>query len=162
MSKTIPRNNHDKTPDQETTQGLGDQSRDPNAETRPPRVRMQGTLNLDYPEHLLDRQNFQYRWFNDDPSKPGRINAAKAAYWEPVLQDGAPVKRPSGSSTLFLMQLPMQYWLEDKALKREKIQATMATETTLAANEYAPDAQGNREGGTSARVSQTTNSNPFA
>ena len=157
----IPRNDASKTENQATTQGLGNQSRDPNAETRPPRVAMQGSLNLDYPEDQLDRVNFAYRWFLDDPNKPGRIERAKRAYWEHKQDDGKNVTRPAGSATHYLMQLPMEYWLQDKQLKREKNLATMTEEARLGANEYAPTAQGHREGGESARVSQSSNDNPY-
>lgn len=160
-NKVIPRNQGDKTADQATTQGLGNQSRDPNAETRPPRVAMQGSLNLDYPESELDRANYAYRWFLDDPAKPGRIETAKRAYWEHKVDDGKNVTRPAGNATHYLMMLPMEYWLEDRQLKRERNLATMTEEARLGAGEYAPDAQGRREGGESARVSQSTSDNPY-
>jgi|TARA_R110000796_G_scaffold161824_1_gene278553 hypothetical protein len=157
----LPRNDGSKTNNQSVTQGLGNQSRDPNAENRPPRVAMQGSLNLDYPESRLDRENFAYRWFLDDPIKPGRIESAKRAYWDHCEDDGVKVTRPAGNATHYLMRLPMNYWLEDQQLKREKNLATMSEEAQLGANEYAPTASGRREGGESSRVSQSSSDNPY-
>lgn len=163
MSKdnVIPRKQGDKTADQATTQGLGASSRDPNAETRPPRVAMQGTKNLDYPESQLDREKYAYRWVLDDPAKPGRVDSFKRAYWEHKQDDGVNVSRPAGAATHYLMMLPIEYYKEDQKLKRDKNLATMTEEARLGANEYAPTAQGHREGGESARVSQSTSDNPY-
>jgi hypothetical protein len=123
---------------------------------------MQGSLNLDYPESKLDKKSYAYRWFLDDPNKPGRIETAKRAYWEHVSDEGENVCRPSGNSMHYLMKLPREYYIEDKDLKRQRVLSTMAEEARLGANEYAPTASGQREGGESARVSQTTSDNPYS
>lgn len=128
---------------------------------RPKRVPIRPGTNLDYPEDRLDREKFAYRWFLDHPSRPGRIQQAIAAYWEHTQENGANVQRPSGSGQQFLMKLPIMYWNEDQELKRERNRANMAQENELGPNEYAPDAQGRREGGTSARTSNVSSGNPY-
>ena len=155
-SETLPRNTASQTTDQQNAQGIQASSRNPNEGARPPRVRLKGNLKLDYPKQKLDLVNFHYRWFEDNPTKPGRIQSAIDAYWEYHEEDGKKVTRPSGANTMYLMKLPMEYYEEDMELKRQDVGRTIAEQMTLGANEYAPDNKGNPEGGKSARVSQVT------
>lgn len=165
MSNSRKRQASNATSEQEATHGLqSGNPRDPNAETRPARIQMGHGLNLDATNIEMDESKYKYRWFLDDPQKPGRIIAAKAAYWEHVtMSDETNVCRPSGNSTFFLMRLPLQYWEEDLKLKKEKVMATMDSNAQVGAGEYAPDAQtGKGEGGTSAILERSSSENPFA
>lgn len=137
-----------------------DDKRNPNKNARPARVPIRPGTNLDYPEAKLDREKFAYRWFLDHSSRPGRIQQAKAAYWEHKQEDGVNVQRPAGAGQQFLMQLPMEYWQEDQELKRQRNRANMAQDNEIGENEYAPDSQGRSEGGTTARTS-VSGGNPF-
>ena len=136
--------------------------RSPNADARPARVLLSRGGKLDIAEHKLDDKNYRYYWFLDDPQKPGRVQAAVAAYWEHVTNaQGQAITRPSGSNTHYLMRLPMKYAMEDLELKREKVRATMDKETSIGRNEYAPDQRGRAEGGTSA-LSRNSSGNPYS
>ena len=119
---------------------------------RPPRIRMGVGQNLSVSEELLDRDKFAYRWFAENNTKGGRVAAAKGAYWEHVDVDGSNLSRPSGEDTLYLMRLPIEYYEEDQQLKRQRVQATMDSETGIGAGEYTPD------GSNSAIKRQTSNS----
>jgi hypothetical protein len=136
--------------------------RSPNKGVRPPRVRLTQGGKLDVAEHKLDDKNYRYYWFLDDPQKPGRIQAAIAAYWEHVTNSqGQAITRPAGANVHYLMRLPMEYALEDLELKREKVRATMDKEASLGVNEYAPDQKGRAEGGTSA-LTRHSSGNPYS
>lgn len=126
--------------------------RDPNAGKRPKRQRLGiADLKLNYPEHLLDRQKFNYHWALDDPSKPGRIDSLIARYYEHEMVNGKKVMRPAGANTHFLMKLPMKFYLEDKADKKQKILARSGEQNKIGANEYAPNPKtGEGEGGETA------------
>ena len=110
---------------------LGGDDRDPNLETRPPRVRLQGGKKLAFEDVEFERGKFHYYAFLDDPGRPGRINNAKAAYWETVYNvHGQPATRPAGQGTHVLMKLPLKYWKEDLDFKKQQVTRRMATKDT--------------------------------
>ena len=115
---------------------------------RPPRISMSNMKKLDIPESLKE-SGFYYRWFQD---RDGRINQAKAAYYESVVDEqGNNYTRASGPYTMHLMRLPQEYRDEDNRLKKKRVAATLEAEAQIGANEYAPDRKtGKAEGGTSA------------
>jgi hypothetical protein len=136
--------------------------RDPNKSVRPPRVRMQQGENLSILGIKLDNDNFYHRWFQEDPTRPGRVDAAKAAYYEPVKDDeGNAIVRNSGAGKMHLMRIPLEYRLEDEAVKREQVKRTLGEQTKLGPNEYAPDKR-SADGGESSMVDHQTTDNPYA
>lgn len=154
--------NADTREDQAKGLGANVDPRDPNAETRPPRVQMGRGGNLTFSEAEMDKEKFHYYAFYDNPDRPGRIEQAKAAYWEHVTnREGQPITRPAGGGLHYLMRLPIKYWLEDLMVKKEKIRARMVGETKVGKGEYAPTADGHREGGDSMRTTHTSD-NPYS
>lgn len=131
------------TAEQATTSGLGTSDpRDPNAEikTKQRRIPMGQGMNLDMSAYEMDEENFHYHIFAEHPEKPGRIAQARRAGYEfAVDSDNQQIVVPSGSGQAFLMKQPMEFWLEDLALKRAKVQRTMDQQDQIAPNEYAPD-----------------------
>lgn len=101
---------------------------------RPERIPMGSTAKLGYPAHKMV-EDYQYRWFQN---KEGRIDQAKQAWWEPVIDDGQPVSRASGAFPMFLMRIEKKYWVEDQKLKHERVIATMQEEQKLNKDEYLP------------------------
>ena len=147
-SEERERVNTDMKEDQAQNAGLSLDAnpRDPNSQTRPPRVPLEYGNNVSFSDVQFDRKNYRYYAFYDDPERPGRIENAKAAYWEEVRNvNGQLASRPAGAGRHILMRLPMQYALEDLELKRKKVQATMAdygeikTGQAGKLDEYAPD-----------------------
>ena len=59
------------------------------------------------------------------------------------------------------MRLPIEYYREDQAAKKEKVQRTLDAEAAIGANEYAPS-MGSAEGGQSAFTNRTVSDNPLA
>lgn len=154
MSKTS-KDNGGMTDNTTLTLGGNTQTKDEKVREpkRPPRIRMGAGMNMHVPEELLDRENFAYRWFAENNTKQGRIAAAKGAYWEHVDVEGSNLSRPSGEDTMYLMRLPIEYYNEDQQLKREKVQATMDSETGIGAGEYTPD-------GSNSAVKRHTSNSP--
>ena len=141
-------------------QGLVAGSREETAHSsgRPPRVSMQNMKKLEFPEHLKE-DGFYYRWFQD---RNGRVNQAQGAYFEVVADEqGNSTRREVGKYPMIFMRLPQEYRDEDVRLKKERVAATMEEEAALGYNEYAPDAKGRAEGGTSA-ISRTVTENPYS
>jgi len=123
----------------------------PKGPDRPPRIPMNAGKNLDVPPHYLDLTKFAYRFFAQNQIKGGRIEAAKAAWWEHVADDrGQNIQRYSSGDIMYLMKLELKYWKEDQELKREKVRATMTKQASIGEGEYAPSLDGRPEGGTSA------------
>lgn len=140
----------------ETQQGLVSGSREEAAHSsgRAPRISMGNVKKLEIPPSLLEA-GYYYRWFQN---KEGRIAAAKAAYYEQVVDEqGNSFTRQSGPYSMHLMRLPQQYRDEDNALKRKRVAATLDQEASIGVNEYAPDSQGRAEGGQSAITHHTSN-----
>ena len=120
----------------------------PDGPARPPRIPMNAGLNLTYPEKLMDKEHYHYRWFAEHPEHVGRIAKADAAYWEHVTdRNGVNITRPTGSGTFYLMRLPMEYHLEDVELHRKKSRRMMVKEAMIGEGEYAPGPGGRPEGG---------------
>lgn len=99
------------------------------------RIPMGSTKKLNYPEHLLD-SNYHHRWIQ---ARDGRIETAKAAWYEHVLESGVPVQRPSGPYAMYLMRIEKGYYEEDQKLKNRKVIDTLQKEQKLEADEYIPD-----------------------
>jgi hypothetical protein len=152
------------TQKQDLAVGASGDPRDPNQETRPARVPMKQGTNLGFEDCDFDRSSYRYYAFNEDPNKPGRIDRAKSAYWEHVTsRNGAIAQRASGGGTTYLMRLPMKYASADSNIKKKKVLATMADQTKINANEYAPDPiTGKAEGGTSIYQDRTVSDNPYS
>ena len=124
---------------------------------RPTRISMSNMKKLEVPESLLDRDKYYYRWFQ---GKEGRISQALAASYEHVTTEGGDqYTRQSGPYTMHLMRLPIEFRLEDEALKRAKVAATLDNEAKIGHNEYAPTEDGRAEGGTSALSRHTSETN---
>jgi hypothetical protein len=135
---------------QATDKGLVAKSREDAAHSsgRPPRVSMHNTLKLHIPSNLME-EDYYYRWFQD---KDGRINQAKAAYYEHVVDEqGNNLTIQSGPYTMYAMKLRQQYRDEDNMLKKQRVAATLEAEAEIRPGEYAPDPEtGRAEGGRSA------------
>jgi hypothetical protein len=87
-------------------------------------------------EHILDFENFKYRWLND---KPGRLVAmTKSDDWDFVTNDGGTVKSdsadlgdvvsqvvgtgPDGNALrAYLCRKPRKFWEEDQAQKQAEL-----------------------------------------
>jgi len=144
------------TADRAKVEGVStDNPRDPNAGARPERVSMGQGKNLDTPGVTKEADNYYYYWFSD---RPGRIAKALQAYYEHVVNDMGEIER-RGSS--YLMRLPIKYREEDLRLKKEKVARTLAAETKLSDNEYAPGSKSG-EGGQSSIVDRTVSDNPYS
>lgn len=149
---------------QAITMGLqsGD-PRDPNTGVRPKRIPMGQGMNLAIYESGLDDDDFYRHWIDEQPSKGGRLmQAIQAGYEHQVDHLGNQITRRSGAGTMYLMRLPIDFRKEDLAAKRRKSEATMAEQTRLKPNEYAPTRRGEREGGTSSMVDRYETENPYA
>lgn len=151
------------TEDRATTEGgITADPRNPNATARPKRVPMGKGMTLDVSGVELDRENYHYQWITEKPHRPGRLQQAKAAFYEHVTDiEGNQISRPSAGSTTYLMRLPMEYWIEDKQLKKDKVKRTLEAETKIGVNEYAPTSH-NRDGGDSSIVERREGTNPFS
>lgn len=138
--------------------------RDPNSDAYIPRILMKQGTNMGFEDCDFDRKNFGYYVFHEDPTKPGRIERAKAAYWEHVTnRTGQVAQRSAGGGICYLMRLPAKYRQEDLDAKKKRVQATMADQGKIGPGEYAPDPKtGQGEGGTSIHQSSHTSDNPFA
>lgn len=151
------------TPNEAAQQGLSTATdpRDPNKEVKRKRISMEQGGNLDLLMDL-DRDNYYYRWFSEQPSRGGRIQRAEAAFYEKVCdKSGQPITRPSGEGTMYLMRLPIEYWEEDQQAKREKVERTLRDEARVKGNQYAPT-RTSPEGGDSAFVDRKETDNPYA
>ena len=151
------------TPSDAATQGLEMNPRDPNADTRPPRVPVGQGLNLDTGGLDLDKESYYYHWVLEMPDRPGGIQKAKAAYYEHVTDaSGNIVTRPAGGGFHYLMRLPVEYRKEDLVLKKNKVLATMDAETRIGPGEYAPDPLSHRDEGGQSAVRRETSDNPYS
>lgn len=146
----------------ETRGEVATDQRDPNATARPKRIPMRQGLKLAISGYKFDRENFFYRFFYDDPQRPGRVTNAEAAYYEHCVDaQGAKISRPSGGGTQYLMRLPMEYHLEDVAAKTERNKRVRQEQVQLKSNEYAPT-KAKAEGGQSSITDVSYTANPFA
>lgn len=92
---------------------------------RAPRVPMNtGEFILEVPPSLL-QEGKKYYWFEDNGQ--GRIERAKAAYWEHVVDptDGTNYCRQSGDRKMYLMCLDMDLYMEDEALREKNYRASI-------------------------------------
>lgn len=107
---------------------VGDASRETRAHTspRPPRVSMaENDLLLSVEKRLLNPA-MHHRFFAD---REGRIERAKAAYWDFVADDnGVNIVRSSKGTKMYLMALDKQYYEEDNALKMKKYRDSIGVE----------------------------------
>lgn len=94
-------------------------------EARKPRVPMNtGEFVLEVPPSLLDPKK-KYYWFEDNGK--GRIERAKAAWWEHVVdpETGTNYSRRSGDRMMYLMCIDKIYWDEDEALRERNYRASI-------------------------------------
>lgn len=93
-------------------------------EGRKPRVPMNnGDFQLSVPDGLIPKDRIGF-WFEENDK--GRIAQAKAAYWEPVVDEfGVAITRPSGATRMHLMSIEKIYYDEDMALLERNYRANM-------------------------------------
>jgi hypothetical protein len=90
------------------------------------------------------RPGFHRHWFND---QPGRIVEMQERGYKIVTADGKPIKRTVGISargdgeTGILMEIPIQWWLDDM---RQQQRSADETEATIRRNEVAAGDGSNR------------------
>ena len=164
MGQDDDRERGNSTQKQDLAVGQPGDPRDPNITTRPARVTMGQGSNLGFEDCDFDRESFGYYVFHEHPDKPGRIARAKGAYWEHVTnRDGQVAQRASGGGINYLMRLPEKYRKEDLDAKKKRVQATMADQTGVGQNEYAPDTKtGKAEGGSSIYQDRQMTDNPYS
>ena len=126
-------------------------------EARRPRVPMNtGEFVLEVPDSIIDPSK-KYYWIEDNGK--GRIEKAKAAWWEHVIDPDAGVNysRISGERMMYLMCIDKIYWEEDEALRERNYRASIGE-----------DAEKPLDGGVQAYVPEghnnkiKVNSDPFA
>lgn len=104
---------------------LQDHSREDKAhgKDRAPRVPMNtGDLSLTVPDGVI-KEGMVARWFED---RPGRIDQAKAAYWDFVTDsNGSNITRHSGDKLMYLMAIEKKYYDEDQAAKMKNYLSTV-------------------------------------
>jgi hypothetical protein len=146
-----------------SSQGIQTDSRNPNKDSRPPRVPMGQSMNLEFAGVKRDEANYKYYAFLDQKHKPGRVQKALAAYWEYVTyEDGTNVVAPAGDGLHYLMKLPREYWEQDLLLKKKAVARRIDAENSIGDEEYAPDsATGRPEGGKTALHSGNSD-NPYS
>lgn len=90
---------------------------------RAPRVPMNtGDLSLTVAPGVIP-EGMVGRWFED---RPGRIETAKAAYWEHVTDsNGSNITRHSGDKLVYLMAIEKKYYDEDQAAKMKNYLSTV-------------------------------------
>lgn len=83
-------------------------------EGRLPRVPMNsGDFQLAVPDGIIPKDRVGF-WFEENDK--GRLSQAKAAYWEPVVDEfGVAITRPSGDTRMHLMSIEKIYYDEDMA-----------------------------------------------
>lgn len=93
-------------------------------EARKPRVPMNsGDLKLTVPEGTIPKDRVGY-WFEENDK--GRLQQARAAYWEPVVDEyGVAITRPSGSTRMHLMSIEKIYYDADMKLLEDNYRANM-------------------------------------
>lgn len=114
----------------------------PKGPKKPPRIPLNAGMNLHIPENILEKDKYAYRWFAESQVTGGRIEIAKNAYWEHVVDtNGQNYKRPSRTDTMYLMKLELKYWHEDQEAKRNKVKMTTLRESVINTEkgEYAPN-----------------------
>jgi len=139
--------------------GVGNLSREEVAhgKERAPRVPMNtGDFNLGIPDGTIP-EGYVGHWFLEDDK--GRIQMARAAYWEHVTDKvtGVNIVRPSGSNKLHLMAIEKIYYDEDEALRMERYRASIGAQDNKPLEDgvesYTPSGETNK-----IRI----NSDPFA
>lgn len=143
---------------------MGD-SRDPNAAVEQERVRVPLTSGqkLSLRGYKLDWANFHYHWVHDDPGRPGRVQAYKAAFYEHCLhEDGSVICTPSGAGMDYLMRLPSKYHQEDVRASRDRRLAARRRESVLKDGEYTVDRQGRAVDEGEVVVRRSVSENPYA
>lgn len=139
--------------------------RNPNGEMVQERVRV--PLNtgekLSLRGYQLDQKNFHYKWVYEHKDYPGQVSAHKAAFYEQCSDEqGNNMIVPAGNGAHYLMKLPMKYHIEDHKAAKKARDALRRRQAAIDPNkgEYAPTADGRREGGESAVVSRSISDNP--
>ncbi|MES2367696.1 MAG: hypothetical protein V4563_17600 [Pseudomonadota bacterium] len=140
--------------------------RDPNGAVEQERVRV--PLNTGEKLSLrgmkLDTKNFHHKWVYEHKDYPGQVQAYKNAFYEHVADEqGHHMIVPAGNGAHYLMKLPMKYHIEDHKAAKDQRDALRKRQAAVDRNkgEYAPTADGRREGGESAVVSRSVSDNPL-
>lgn len=152
-SRTVTQAN-DKQDITTTLGGSSDSPAAPKGPSRPKRIPMGAGKNLDIDRRLLDEENYYYRFIMEKKDSPGRLAQSYQAGYEHVKDhNGNNITRPAGGGSVnYLMRLLKEYRMEDLEAKKQKVYNTLSKEAQLGDNEYAPTADGRREGGRSAKV----------
>ena len=143
---------------------MGD-SRDPNAAGEQERVRVPLTSGQKQSlrGYKLDLDNYHYYWPHDDPSRPGRIEAYKAAFYEHCRhEEGSIICTPSGAGMDYLMRLPIKYQREDVQASRDRRLAARRRDNKLKDGEYTVDRQGRAVDEGEVVVRRSVSENPYA
>lgn len=140
------------------------EERDPNAEVMQERVRIpfNAGQKLSLRGYKLEPDKFHYRWFHEDPTRPGIIPAALEAFYEHCTMNGQPIKAPSGAGADYLMRLPMEYHRDDLKAAKEKRAKLRQRDSKLADNEYTTDDKGRPVYEGEVRVNRKQSDNPYA
>jgi hypothetical protein len=138
---------------------LGNLTREQEAhgEARAPRVPMNtGEFVLSVPPGTIPEGKVGH-WFLDDGR--GRIDAAKAAYWEHVVDSyGNNWSAQSGSSKMYLMVIDKSYHDEDEALRERNYRASIGERDAESLN--VPGIEAYTPSGAENKIK--VNSDPFA
>lgn len=148
-------------------------ARDPNTKVEQERVRipLNSGQNHAWSGYPFDWDNYHYHTFHESPSRQGRIQKAKEAFYEHCTDrnSGENLKCSAGAGFDYLMRLPKKYWQEDMAASRAKRERLRMAEQTLKGDgklqEYGIDSKSGRpvfEGETPVKRSSTVADNPYA
>ena len=175
MPKGIPRSENpemyrerpigDASPSEAQREGLtmGD-TRDPNVKVMQERVRVpvnSGQL-LALRGYELD-PDYHHYWIYDNPTRPGRVEAYKAAFYEHCVRgDGSIIEAPSGAGKQYLMRLHNKYYAEDVKAAKDKRAAMRRRDNKLGANEYTVDSRGRPVEDGEVIVKRSVSDNPYA
>lgn len=142
---------------------MGD-DRDPNTEVVQQRVRIpvNAGQKLSLRGYTLDWDSFHYRWIHEDPSRPGQVEAYKAAFYEHCQLHGQNMSCPSGAGVDYLMRLPKKYWQEDVQAAKDKRDGVKRRNNKLKDGEYTVDKQGRAVDTGDVIVRRSVSDNPYA
>lgn len=142
---------------------MGD-DRDPNTAVIQERVRIpvNSGQNLSLRGYVLDQANFHYRWVHEEPTRPGRVEAYKGAFYEHCQLHGENLTTPSGGGIDYLMRLPRKYWNDDMLAAKAKRDALKRRENTLKPGEYTTDKHGRAVDTGEVNVRRSVSDNPYA
>jgi len=113
--------------------------------SRRERIRIQGSLKLDFSQFTSDKSFFYYA----PTDQPGNLEKFQRGGFEFVLDSQGNKVTASGGQGLthYLMKLPMEYYKEDQDMYEDELNRRMdgLTKVNSGFNEYAPDGEVLRE-----------------